>query len=114
MKQSDKDLILKITKLCLDSTCDTFHPIITSSSHVNSISVDVHTNGWNGKDQPIRLQSYYPPIGTMTLSIMHEDLVKLIKAHDFNHSPEELRKTTAERKAIKIAALKLEITELEK
>ena len=113
MKQSDKDLILKITKLCLDSTCDTFHPFIDFSPHVNSICVAVHMDGWNGKDKAIYLQAYYPPT-SKNLQSVHDDLVGLIKTHDFNYSSEQLEKTASERKAIKIATLKQEIAELEK
>ena len=112
MKQSDKDLILKITKLCLDSTCDTFHPFIDFSPHVNSICVAVHMDGWNGKDKAIYLQAYYPPT-SKTLQSVHDDLVGLIKTHTFNYSPEQLQKTEAEKKQVLINSLKKQLNELE-
>lgn len=114
MKSTDKELILKITKLCLDSTCDTFHPNMELSSHVKSLTVNVYINGWDGKD-PVRLHSYYThiAIGNETLQSVHDDLVKLIKAHEFNYSPEQLKKSEAKKKAARIAELKNELDGLE-
>ena len=101
MKKHDKDLIVKITKLCVNSACDTFHPFIDFSPHVKSLSVNVHVDGWNGNDAPVTLQAYFPPTGIRSLQKVHDDLVELIKSHEFRYSPEQLKKTEEARKAEK-------------
>ena len=114
MKQSDKDLILKITKLCLDSTCDTFHPFIDYAPHAKMLDVRVYVDGWSGRGKPIFLGAYYQQGDIKMLQLVHDELVKLINDHEFRYSPAQIAKTKAGKTANRIAELKLEITELEK
>lgn len=114
MKNAENELILEITKMCLEYNCDTLTMFCEYCAHVNQFQLRVFMGGWKGSADPSYSKDVYLYTwdSNQLLTRTIGELKQIKEEHDTLYAPEYIDSTRERERLDKIEALQRQIEEL--